>query len=52
MATSCSEWESCRTQTHDSLISILICHTCEVMDYPGKGELLTNTDLDIFVNNI
>jgi len=24
----------------------------EVMDYLGKGEVLTNTDLDRFVNNI
>ncbi len=22
------------------------------MEYPGKGEVLTNTDLDRFVNNI
>ncbi len=22
------------------------------MDFPGKGEVLTNTDLDRFVNNI
>ncbi len=34
------------------LVSILICHTCEVMDYLGKREVLTNTDLDRFVNNI
>ncbi len=34
------------------LISILICHTCEVDDYLGKGEVLTNTDLDRFMNNI
>ncbi len=26
--------------------------TCEGMDYLGKGEVLTNTDLDRFVNNI
>ncbi len=30
----------------------LTCHTCEVDGYLGKGEVLTNTDLDRFVNNI
>ncbi len=34
------------------LISILICYTCEVDDYLGKGKVFTNTDLDRFVNNI
>ncbi len=29
----------------------MIRHTCE-MDYLGKGEVLANTDLDRFVNNI
>ena len=27
-------------------------HLCGGMDYLGKGEVLTNTDLDRFVNNI
>ncbi len=27
-------------------------HTVRWMDYLGKGEVLTNTDLDRFVNNI
>jgi len=26
--------------------------TCDWMDYLGKGEVLTNTDLDSFVNSI
>jgi len=36
------------------LISILIQYVTPVrwMDYLGKGEVLTNTDLDRFVNNI
>jgi len=29
-----------------------ICNTCEGMDDLGKGEVLTNTDLDRFVNNM
>ncbi len=30
----------------------MICHTCEVDYYLSKREVLTNTDLDRFVNNI
>jgi len=33
-------------------ISILIYHNCEVDGCLGKGEVLTNTDLDRCFNNI